>query len=115
VLLDEIHHSIGMKIIPTIFLVLLSTLLFGQNKQFSLGVKCNGISIGNSANYNGLRINFEDKNVNSVNGLNIAGVSDIGKLNGISIGVLVSLDSYSNGIDIGGLTTRLGKHNVSNR
>jgi hypothetical protein len=100
-----------MKMIPIVLLVLVSTYLFGQNKHLGLGIKRYGLSIGNSANYNGIRINFEDKNVNEINGLNIAGISDIGKLNGMNIGILFSLDSLSNGIEIGGLSLKFIKHN----
>lgn len=52
-----------------------------------------GISIGNSYEFNGLRINFADKNVKVINGLNLTfwlklNENSNAEVNGVSIGVL---------------------------
>jgi hypothetical protein len=48
-----------------------------------------GISIGNSIDFTGIRINLADKNVNKIYGLNITfWLNDCSAVNGISIGVI---------------------------
>jgi hypothetical protein len=42
-----------------------------NGKAFNFPFKKYGISIGNSREYNGIRINYADKNVKRINGLNI--------------------------------------------
>jgi len=91
--------------------LLLSTILFGQNRHLSLGLKGNGICFGNSIDYNGIRLNLWDKNVDKINGLNISGLSRCRKINGFSIGLVASLDTISNGMKIGGLAVTAKKHN----
>jgi len=100
-----------MKLTLTISLLFLTTILFGQNRHLSLGLNGNGICFGNSSKYNGLRLNLWDKNVNSINGLNISGLSKSRKSNGLSIGIVASLDTISNGLKIGGLATYAKRHN----
>lgn len=100
-----------MKSFLFIIFVLISSFLCGQNGHLSFGIKENGICIGNSINYNGLRLNLWDKNANRINGLNISGYTEHNKSNGISIGILVSGDSVSNGIEIGGFAIKSKKHN----
>jgi hypothetical protein len=100
-----------MKITLTISLLFLTTILLGQNRHLSLGLKKNGICFGNSADYNGIRLNLWDKNVNSINGVNISGFSESKKSNGLSISIVGSSDSISNGLKIGGLVTWAQRHN----
>lgn len=100
-----------MRITLTILFLFLTTILFGQNRHLSFGLKGNGICFGNSSAYNGIRLNLWDKNVNCINGLNISGLSRSRKLNGFSIGIVASLDTISNGLKIGGLATYAKRHN----
>lgn len=79
-----------------------------------------GLSIGNSANFSGLRINFRDKNVECINGLNLTiwrsdqnktavvnGLSlsllhEAGELNGISLGALgMGAERKMRGVNVG--------------
>lgn len=100
-----------MRITLTILLLFLTTTLFGQNRHLSLGLKGNGICFGNSSDYNGIRLNLWDKNVNSLNGVNISGLSKSKKSNGLSIGIVATFDTTSNGLEIGGLATYAKRHN----
>lgn len=82
-----------------------------------------GVSIGNSYEFTGIRINFADNNVRKVNGLNVTFWFKMFKnqnaiVNGISLGVLpvagtlqpinigiigLGTENHSNGLTIGGL------------
>lgn len=88
-----------------LLILLLSINVTGQNGHLCLGYKDNGICFGNSRNFNGIRLNAWDKNVNKINGLNISGLSRTKILSGLSIGIIASFDSISNGIKIGGLAS----------
>jgi hypothetical protein len=63
-----------------------------------------GISIGNSKLFNGLRINFRDRNVDQINGLNItlwqSKQNKDAQVNGISLGILPTA-GYLRGINLG--------------
>ena len=100
-----------MKKTLIILSIFLSPILIGQNNHLSLGHKGNGICFGNSSKYNGIRLNGWDKNVQNINGINISGFCNSIKINGISIGIIASLDSISNGLKIGGLATYAEHHN----
>lgn len=102
-----------MRATLTIFFIFLATILFGQNRHLSLGLKGNGICFGNSSKYNGIRLNIWDKNVNGINGLNVSGLSEVGRSNGLSIGILELLDSISNGIKIGGIVLGTKTNGIS--
>lgn len=105
-----------------------SVVLFAQDtlyngRALNIPFRKYGISIGNSYEFNGIRINFADKNVRRINGLNITGWLKVSEnenaiVNGISIGLLplagimqpiniglIGLGSadHSNGLTIGGL------------
>ncbi len=77
--------------------------LFGQSKHLDLGIRENGVCFGNSVKYNGVRLNLVDSNTQIINGLNLSGYSESNHLNGISVGILISGDSVSNGLFIGPL------------
>ncbi|MFZ0391218.1 MAG: hypothetical protein WAN36_12245 [Calditrichia bacterium] len=66
-----------------------------------------GISFGNSKYFNGLRINFSDRNVKQINGINItlwrALHNQQAKVRGISIGLIAPDAGSLRGINIGGL------------
>jgi len=100
-----------LKILRLIFLFILSTKLIGQNRHFKLGYKDNGISFGNSKNFNGLRLNVRDKNVNHLNGISISGLLEAKSTNGLAIGLVAASDSTSNGIKIGVLASSSYKQN----
>jgi len=76
---------------------------FGQNRHFTIGYNDNGLTFGNSAKTNGIRINFLDKNVDMVNGLNLAAISKSRVSNGFTLGLLWIESSICNGIVINGL------------
>lgn len=99
-----------MKTLLISILVLSSTIHIAQNRHLDIGAKGHGICFGNSASYNGLRLNVADKNVKRINGINLAILSGAGKMNGLSVG-LVATDSVSNGIKIGILGADAGYHN----
>ena len=76
---------------------------YAQNKHFTLGINDSGLCFGNSENTNGVRFNFLDKNVRTVNGLNVTLLKEDGRNNGISL-ALISLESTtSNGIFANGI------------
>lgn len=109
----RIPRSALLKLLLVIFVTAIpNTNLLGQNRYLSIGLKKCGIGIGNAAVYNGLRLNLWDKNARQLNGINISALSRIEKVNGISLGLLVSADSNSNGIKVGGLYAHAtGTHN----
>ena len=88
-----------------------SNILLAQNNHFGLAIKHNGICFGNSKVWNGLRINFWDKHVRIVDGINLAVCSRSKISNGISLGILYSEDTICNGIKIGGLVAASDKIN----
>jgi len=100
-----------MKLCLILSISLLSSGLFGQNKFLSLGTRENGICFGNSSVYNGIRLNLKDLNTIKVNGISLAAHSVSNRVNGISAGILVAADSFSNGFKIGGLVARVKIHN----
>jgi hypothetical protein len=92
---------------------------YGQNKPVSLGSSNYGICFGNSANYNGIRFNLLDKNVNNINGLNVTGTSGFkikygdstADINGINVTAGYSTAKNVNGISINGISDSVGKSN----
>jgi len=95
-----------------------------KSKALNFPAKKYGISIGNSAEFNGIRINFADRNVKKINGLNITFWMKMEQnqeaiVNGASIGVIPvartmqplnigllgigSSPGNSNGLTVGGL------------
>jgi hypothetical protein len=94
-----------------LFVLLLLTLLFmrgiAQAKNGSsldIPVKGYGLSIGNSTKFTGLRINFRDRYVEQINGVNItlwsAKNNQSAVVNGLSIGVMPGAGEL-NGINLG--------------
>jgi hypothetical protein len=94
-----------------------------NGKALNIPFKKYGVSIGNSYEFNGLRINFADNNVRKVNGLNVtfwfkmfknqnavvngisAGIMPVaGTMQPLNIGIIgVGTENHSNGLTIGGL------------
>jgi len=107
----QIFLQIYINFHLTLLLLLLATFSSGQNKHLSIGAKGNGICFGNSADYNGIRLNLWDKNLNRINGFNISGYVNSYAFNGLSIGLLASKDTISNGIIMGGFWAEANKHN----
>lgn len=79
-------------------------MIYGQNRHLNIGSKNNGLILGNSKRNNGLRLNFWDKDVDTINGINISGLSNSSRTNGLSIGLIANFDSTINGMSIAGLT-----------
>jgi hypothetical protein len=64
-----------------------------DGKAFNFPTKKNGISFGNSSEFNGIRINFADHNVRKINGLNVTFWLKMYQnqeaiVNGVSVGVI---------------------------
>ena len=72
--------------------------------SIDLPVSTAGISIGNSAYFNGIRINFKDCGVGQINGLNVtfwqSRKTDNAEVNGISLGLAPSA-ARLNGLNLG--------------
>ena len=82
-----------------LFVVFLSIASFSQQSHISLGVKGNGICIGNSSFYNGLRLNLIDRNVRTINGFNIAITAETQRTNGLQL-ALQSYSAVTNGVNL---------------
>jgi len=95
--LDDQFDSI-LKILMMVVLIFLMTLVLqgftfaGGGSSLDMPVKGYGLSIGNSANFTGLRINFRDRHVEKINGINItlwpAKDNKFAEVNGLSLGIL---------------------------
>ncbi len=96
-------HSMKLKII--LILLIFPIFVFGQNKSLTIGLKENGLVIGNSKKCNGIRLNFWDKNVEIVNGFNLSARTASNYTNGLSFGLITNQDTVTNGFRIGGLTS----------
>jgi len=92
-----------LKTALTILLLFFSTILLGQNKYWSFGLKKNGICFGNSSYFNGLRFNFIDENVIKYNGINLSLATNSQLTNGVSFGLLSSTHELFNGFNISGI------------
>ncbi len=80
-------------------LLAISTITYSQNKHLSIGHRNKGLCFGNSKSYNGVRLNFIDKNVNKINGLNISFFSKYTKSNGVKFSIQ-SESGCSNGVNL---------------
>jgi len=78
-----------------------------QNNAFNLAVKHTGVSFGNSANFNGVRINAVDKGVETINGINLTlwkpepAYNPYAVNNGVSIGLVSAYATKMNGMALG--------------
>jgi len=128
--------SVNMKkAFYSILLIILSTLSGIAQDPDNNGNALNfpfrkyGISIGNSYEFNGLRINYNNKNVRELNGVNITGIGGtsnldakmtginiclfqiVGEMQFINLGIGGMLTGRMNGISIGGLLVGAGEIN----
>ncbi len=91
--------------IPLIVLFLTSSGLFAQSLDIPSANW--GISFGNSKKFTGLRINWRDKNVEQINGLNItlwkADSNKTAVVKGLSVGLVMPEAGYLSGVQIGGV------------
>lgn len=101
----------GILTASVIFILSMSPELCAQTDTSSNGNALNfpfkkyGISIGNSIEFNGLRLNFADRNVTRVNGINLTAwmghyPNNYPIVNGISFGVF-PIGSSMRGINVG--------------
>lgn len=100
----------ALKILLLIALVIFMTLVLqgfafaGGGSSLDIPVKGYGLSIGNSANFTGLRINFRDRHVEEINGINItlwpAKDNKYAEVNGLSLGILPEAGAMR-GINLG--------------
>lgn len=76
-------------------------------QSLDLAINNYGISLGNSRQFNGLRINFRDRHVERVNGINLtlwrAKENKQAKINGLSLGLIGPDAGSLRGVSIGGL------------
>ena len=92
-----------------------------EGSALNLGVGNSGLSIGNSSWWNGVRINFRDRAIRRINGVNltiwqsdsrtmefgtvnglaIGGVPEAGYLNGVSVGLGVIAHQRAAGVNLG--------------
>ncbi len=97
-----------------LFLILFATFFFSTlctnplyAKSFDLARNNSGVSFGNSKKFNGLRINFCDREVEKINGVNVtiwhARNNKKAIVNGISLGLWAPGAGYLRGIQIGGI------------
>ncbi len=100
-----------MKSFLTLYSILFTSLFIAQNSCINFGANSSGLCFGNPQHHNGIKLNTFDKNVNKVNGINLAILSRSKTVNGLSIGLFAALDSCSNGIKIGCLGSDAGYHN----
>jgi hypothetical protein len=94
----------SMKFNVILILLIFPIFAFGQNKSLMIGLKENGLVIGNSKKCNGLRLNLWDKNVDRVNGINFSAKTASNNANGLSFGLVTNQDTATNGFRIGGFT-----------
>lgn len=137
--MKNIYYNAITRIVHTLILLIINILVVSAQDTLSNGKALNiptrkyGISIGNSYEFNGIRINFADNNVKRINGLNITfWVNNYiawehkdrtynSTINGISVGVLptggtmqpinlglfrVAAEKKLNGLSISGLNVR---------
>jgi hypothetical protein len=87
--------------------ILFSTGGFLHAQSLDIPTSKYGISFGNSKNFDGLRLNFQDKEVEKINGINFtiwkAKSNDDAVVNGISLGLVMPGAGYLSGIQIGGV------------
>jgi len=88
-----------MRVIIIVIFISISVLTNGQNRHLNLGFGEYGLCLGNSRNFNGLRLNFIDKNVDLLNGLNISLISKYNKTNGVKI-AFHSISNKTNGLNL---------------
>lgn len=104
-------------------------LFISQNSALSQSVDLGPLSIGNSINHDGIRLNFRDSGVESVNGINVTiwksrgqntskirglaiglPYASAGTLNGTAIGILsVVAEQEANGVVLSGLVNVIGE------
>ena len=85
------------------FIMILSVKpLFSQGNYLCIGFNNNGLCFGSPKNFNGLKFGFFDRNVNDVNGCNIAIGCFTKKTNGVSLGLIAVNASRLNGLAIAG-------------
>lgn len=107
--LDDQFDSV-LKTLLLIALIILMTLILqgfafaGGGSSLDIPVKGYGLSIGNSSNFTGLRINFRDHHVEEINGINItlwpAKDNKYAEVNGLSLGILPEAGAM-HGINLG--------------
>ncbi len=100
-----------MKHFLNILLITIPMLIFGQNKHLTIGIKDNGICFGNSIRNNGVRFNLLDKDVEIINGVNVAVSSKSQISNGINLGLVWNENTICNGIVLNGLVGESEKAN----
>ena len=103
------------KLYITIISLLITFVLSAQDstqtsKGFNIAIKNYGLSFGNSPGINGLRFNFQDKNLHKVNGLNFTiwkPAHDANKnsvINGVALGLVMPYAERINGLSFGSAT-----------
>jgi hypothetical protein len=136
-ILEKYLWSLKMfrEIFLLIILVFFTNIVFSQNREnerlsgsssLDIGFANSGLSFGNSQNWNGLRFNISDENIEEINGINITfwkpenvkgsvvnGISfglapSAGEINGLALGIGNVADKNINGINLGVLASVSG-------
>lgn len=94
-----------------LFAIFYSTVFFAQTSSSNIGFGGHGLCFGNPLYHNGIKLNILDKNVERVNGVNLAIITKAKITNGLSIGLFAALDSCSNGVKVSCLGSDAGYHN----
>lgn len=103
---NRLSNFLPLSLLLT-FSILFSTGGFLHAQSLDIPTNKFGISFGNSKNFTGLRFNFQDKEVEKINGINFtiwkpkSKSNDDAIVNGISLGLIMPAAGYLNGIQIG--------------
>ncbi len=110
----EIVGFHGIRKLLTVFLAFLFFLTAGSGlliaESLDLGIHNVGLSIGNSKNWTGLRINRSDREVERINGVNITLLraqpyqKSQATVTGLSVGLIGPEADVLRGVQIGGIT-----------
>ncbi len=120
---DSLNQHVPFHFSKTFFIFITLSLLLTFTKlsvaqeaiyhSLNMPTRKYGLSIGNSREFNGLRINFRDREVGRINGINLtlwrASQNKHAKVNGVAIGLIAPEAGYLRGVSIGGLAVAADK------
>jgi len=101
----QFFKSVGVMVLSTFCMILPQSQLKAQSLDFP--TRQYGLSFGNSAYFTGLRINWSDRGVDKISGLNVslwrAKDNEDATMNGINLGLFMPEGGNLTGINIGGV------------
>ncbi len=109
---NKLKFKTMKKTILIIYIALATLYAFSQQsdydyKSVDIAIRNNGLSIGNSKGINGLRINFRDKHLQKVNGINFTiwkpkdNTNKNSIINGFALGIVLPYATKINGFGLG--------------